>query len=147
MRLADILDTCAVKTVTIGPEVSLVDAARAMQQVDAMAALIFTDGKLQGILSADLIVRAVAGSPTQCLNDPVTRAITVLPQSVTEEEPVGRIIAQMISTGIDYLPVITGNATVIVTLGGLLRVENNYLHSEVKHMQTYIDALHDAPND
>ena len=37
--------------------------------------------------------------------------------------------------------------TLPVTLGSLLRAENALLHDEVRHLQTYINALHDAPND
>ncbi len=147
MRLAEILDTCAVKTVTIGPEINLADAAKAMHQTDALAALICKTGMLLGILTAGDIVRAVAGSTTQSWYDPVTALLTESPQPVPEAEPVGQIITQMVAKGIDLLPVITGNAIMVVTLAGLLRAENSYLHSEVQHLQTYIDALHDAPND
>jgi CBS domain-containing protein len=149
MRLADVLDSCAVKTVTVGPEVSLAEAARAMHEADAAVAIVLENGGLQGVVTAGDILRGLtsATSPTLAWVGRVTSALPGEPQAVTAEERVGRVIAKMTAAGIDYLPVITKSATFVVALCNLLRAENAYLHGEVRHLQTYIDALHDAPND
>ncbi len=149
MRLVDVLDSCCVKTVTVAPEVSLAVAARAMHQADAAAAMVMENGKLQGILTAGDILRTLtlASSVNLAWSGPITAALSKGLPNVTVEKKVAQVIEKMTAAGIDYLPVITGLATQVVSLCRLLQAHNTYLHGEVHHLQNYIDALHDAPND
>lgn len=67
--------------------------------------------------------------------------------TVSPEELVGQVIARMTETGLDYIQVATAQGFVVVSLSSLLLAENSFLHGEMQHLQKYIDALHDAPND
>jgi len=148
MRLADVLDTCRVKTVTVATEVSLAEAARALHRDDA-AAIIVENGRLRGILTAGDILRflTMATSPTHAWQGPVTAALSEGVEIATPEEPIGRAILKMTAAGRAHLPIATVAGIVVVSLCRLLLTENAQLHGEVQHLQTYIDELHDAPND
>ncbi len=148
MRLADILHTCTVKAVSVALGVSLAEAARAMHLNDATA-IIVENGSSQGILTAGDILRflTLATSPIEAWQGPVSTALGEGPPAATPEEPVGRVIEKMIAAGRDHLPVVAAQGIVVVSLSNLLLAENAQLHGEVYHLQNYIDALHDAPND
>lgn len=149
MRVANVLSDCVVKTTTISPELSLADLARAICRADALAALVMENGRFLGVLSMIDILSALvcATNSTLAWNGPVRAALSEELQVIAAEEKVGQVIEKMVALGRDYLPVITDNAIVVVSLCRLLLAENGYLHGEVQHLQTYIDALHDAPND
>jgi hypothetical protein len=148
MRLADVLDTCCVPTVTVSAEVSLAQAVQTMFRDHAAAICI--EGRPRDILTAEAILRVLTRttSPALAWSDPVAGALGEGLMILTKEEPVRRVIEKMLAAGIDHMPVavsITGTA--VVSLCRLLLVESAFLHGEVQHLQTYIDALHDAPND
>ncbi len=148
MRLSDIIDDCAVKTVTVVPGLSLASAARAMHLSDATAIIVEND-RFQGILTAGDILRflASATSPIEAWQGPVSTALGKESASATPEEPVGRVIEKMMVVGRDHLPVVVAQGIIVVSLSNVLLTENAQLHGEVYHLQNYIDALHDAPND
>ena len=149
MRLADILDICRAKLVTVTPETSLAETAQAMHKVEATGALVIKHERLRGILTKGDIVRTLttATSPILAWEGPVTAALIEGPGPLNSEEPVSLAIARMTEAGIDHLPVAAAKGIVVVSLSNVLLAENTFLHGEVQHLQTYIDALHDAPND
>lgn len=148
MRLADVLDSSVVKAVRVIPGVSLAEAARTMHREDA-AAIVVEDGQFQGVLTAGSILRLLASSalPSVVWNGPVLAALDENQQPIGPEETVGQTIQRMLAGGSDHLPVAASSGMVVVSLCRLLLAENNSLHGEVQHLQNYIDALHDAPND
>lgn len=149
MRLADVLDDCAVKTVTVAPNISLAEAAAAMDKVGAAAVVVMDHDLLQGILTAGDILRGLTSAKTADLlwHGPVGAATVKELPIVAVEEKIAPTIGRMTGAGIDYLPVMAGGAIRVISLCRLLLVENALLHGEVQHLQNYIDALHDAPND
>lgn len=149
MRLADVLDEWGAMVVTVSPGISLADAVQAMLKVEATAVLIIESDRLIGLLTKSDILRflTTATSTIQAWNGPVKAALSEGLQVVTPEELVGRAITRMTAAGVDHLPVVGTQGTFVVALTSLLRAENAYLHGEVQHLQTYIDALHDASND
>ncbi len=149
MRLADVLDSSGARAVTVSPETSLAEVALAMHRACATAALVVEDERLRGLLTLGDFLRLLttATSPALAWTNPVTAALTEGAVPVTVEEKVARVITEMTAAGIDHLPVAVAGGFVVVSLCNLLRAENAFLHGEVRHLQTYIDALHDAPND
>ena len=149
MRLAEVLDDCAVKSVTVAPQLSLAEAARSMHTVGAAAVLVMDNDLLQGILTAGDILRGLTSARKADLvwNGPVGTVIVKELPIVTMEEKIAQTIEIMTAAGIHYLPVIAEGAIRVVSLCRLLQVQNALLHGEVQHLQNYIDALHDAPND
>ena len=149
MRLAKVLDTCAVTTVTVAPEQSLAEAARAMHQAGAMAILVKDGDLLQGFLTAeDVLIALVSASEIdRAWNGPVRSALGQELPVDTSEEKIAEDVETMAAAGVQSLPVTAGGATLVISLCRLLQTQINSLYTEVDHLQTYIDALHDAPND
>ena len=148
MRLADVLETCCVQTVTVSPEVSLAQAAQTMYRDHAAAICIA--GRPQDMLTADAILRFLtrSASPALAWSGAVTTALGEGALILSEEEPIRRVIEKMLTAGMDHMPVAASKpGTFVVSLCRLLLMESAFLHGEVQHLQTYIDALHDAPND
>jgi CBS domain-containing protein len=149
MHLANVLDTCSVTTVTLAPEQSLAEAARAMHQAGAMAILVKDGDLLQGFLTAEDVLCALvsASEIDRAWNGPVRAALCRQLPVVTSENKITEVVEAMAAAGIHSLPVTAGGTTRVINLCRLLQMQINNLHSEVQHLQTYIDALHDAPND
>lgn len=149
MRLAEAFDDCAVKTVTVALQLSLAEAARSMRKFGASAVLVMDNDLLQGILTAGDILRGLIEARKTNLewNCPVMAAIVKEPPIVTAEEKIAQAIEIMTLTGIEYLPVVVGGDIRVVSLCRLLQKQNALLQGEIQHLQNYIDALHDAPND
>lgn len=149
MRLADVLDRCVVRTVTVDPGISLAEAAQAMHRAGAPVLLVVEDQRPRSLLTAGDVLHSltVAASPLRAWQGTLAAALTEAPKALTSEETVGRTLAGMMAAKIDYLPVTTAEGIVVVSLASLLMAENAFLQGEVHHLQTYIDALHDAPND
>jgi CBS domain-containing protein len=147
MRLADVLDICSVKVVRVPPEVSLAEAVRAMHRDNAE--IILVEGRPYSILSGGDIFRLLtsASPPTVAWNGPVTTVPGQEIKTISPEEAVSQVIEKMTAAETGHMFVATAPETVVVSLLRLLLVENAFLHGEVHHLQTYIDALHDAPND
>lgn len=149
MRLAEVLDDCAVKTVTAAPQLSLAEAAQSMRKDGAAAVLVMDNDLLQGILTAGDMLHGLTSVVKADLvwNCPVRAAIGKELPPVTVEEKVAQIIEKMTAADMDYLPVVAGDAVRVVSLCRLLQVQNAFLYGELQHLQNYIEALHDAPND
>jgi CBS domain-containing protein len=149
MRLADVLDICRAELVEVSAATSLGKAAQAMSMADATGVLVVGDDGLQGVVSRGDIIRLLATAPSsqQAWDGPVTGAITQGPEPINPELPVGVVITTMNEAGWEYMPVVTAQGIVMVSLSNLLLAENSFLYGEVQHLQTYIDVLHDAPND
>jgi CBS domain-containing protein len=148
MRLAEVLDDCRVKIVTVAPDVTLAEATRAMRR-DGAAAIVVEGGSCLGVLTAADILGFLAQPtfPADPWLAPVAAALGAKVTTVADEEPVGRAIERMTAAGIDHLPVAAAQGIVVVSLCRLVLAENALLHGEVQYLQNYIAALHDAPND
>lgn len=148
MRLADILDHCLLPTVIVDPEHSLAESARSMQRTGAPALLVEDQGLMMGLVTAEDIVRALvaAGEINDVWNGPVRAIVRSLP-IIAAEEKLAQVVGTMAAAGISALPVTVSGRTQVVGLCRLLQAQVASLHGEVQHLQTYIDALHDAPND
>jgi CBS domain-containing protein len=149
VRLSDVLDSCGAQAVTVAAGTSLAEAAEAMHRAGATAALVVDGERLKGLLTLGDFLRILttATSPAAAWTEPVAAALTGESGPATADEKVAQILARMTAAGIDHLPVAVAEGFVVVSLSSLLRAENAFLHGEVRHLQTYIDALHDAPND
>jgi CBS domain-containing protein len=149
MRIADVLDSCTVRTVTVNPVASLAEAVQLMHKAEARVLLVVEDQQPRSLLTRGDILHSLtlAASPVLAWEGPLAATLTEAPPALTSEETVGRAIVGMMEAKLDYLPVITGQGIVVVSFSNLLLAENAFLHGEVQHLQTYIDALHDAPND
>lgn len=148
MRLEKVLHSCALKAETLAPEQSLAEAARAICRAETGAVLV-DDGKLRGLVTAEDVLRTLvaASAVDHAWNGPLRAALHRQLPLVTSGARIAEVVETMAAAGVQSLPVTAGDATLVVNLTRLLQIQINSLHDEVQHLQTYIDALHDAPND
>ena len=149
MRLVDVINSCTVKTVTVAPALYLAKALQAMYAAEAEAILVMENDQLQGVLTAADIFRALIMAKTDILdwNGPTATALGKKQPIITSEEGVTKVIAILTTADVEYVPVIVEGTTLVISRCRLLGIQNAFLYDEVQHLQDYIDALHDAPND
>lgn len=149
MLIADALEQVTVAFVQVDGRTSLAETARAMTAGNAAAALVVDIGRCRGVVTAADLLRALAAAPTIELgwHSEVTVAMAGESTPIGQEERLTTIFTLMRETGRDYLPLSTVNGLTVLSLAKLMMLDNTLLRREVDHLQTYIEALHDAPND
>jgi predicted transcriptional regulator len=106
---------------TVEPSLALTEAARQLDGRRVGAALVFSDGRLVGILTERDVLRAVAAGNIESasVGDWMTRD----PETVEPSERAGQAAAIMIHGGFRHLPVLDGLDPVgIISIRDLVRV-------------------------
>jgi CBS domain-containing protein len=106
---------------TVEPSTAMTDAAAQMDGRRVGAALVFSGGRLAGILTERDVLRAVATGKIDgaTVGDWMTRN----PETVEPSERAGQAAAIMIHGGFRHLPVLDGNDPVgIISIRDLVRV-------------------------
>lgn len=149
MLVADALEQLTVAFVQVDGRTSLAETARAMAAGNAAAVLVVDQDRCRGVVTATDMLRALATSPTIELGwqSEVAKVMSGDTSPISQKERLTAIFTLMRDTGRDYLPLSTGNGLTVLSLAKLLMLDNTLLRREVDHLQTYIEALHDAPND
>jgi CBS domain-containing protein len=149
MLVADALEQVTVAFVQVDGRTSLAETARAMTAGNAAAALVVEDGRYRGMVTATDLLRVLAAAPTVELGWQIEVAMAMSGESspLSKEERLTTIFTLMRETGRDYLPLSTTGGLTVLSLAKLVMLDNTLLRREVDHLQTYIEALHDAPND
>jgi CBS domain-containing protein len=93
----------------VGPETSLIEAARKMHQRGVGAVVVLDGMRLVGILTERDVLRAVA---TGRVGEPVSEAMTRQPDTIEADEAAGQAAAVMIHGGFRHLPVVEGEEVV-----------------------------------
>jgi len=89
---------------TVGPDMSLAEAARHMMEIDTGAACVVTDGKLLGVISERDLLRHVSsgGDPDATVTDRMTRhVLTAGPHTSLPEA-----MAMMVDGHFRHLPIV-----------------------------------------
>jgi CBS domain-containing protein len=149
MFVADALEQLTVAFVQVDSQTSLAETARAMAAGNAAAVLVVDQDRCRGVVTATDMLRALATSSTIELGwqSEVATVMSGETSPISQKERLTTIFTLMRDTGRDYLPLSTGNGLTVLSLAKLLMLDNTLLRREVDHLQTYIEALHDAPND
>jgi CBS domain-containing protein len=106
---------------TVEPSLALTEAARQLDGRGVGAALVFSGGRLAGILTERDVLRAVAAGNIESasVGDWMTRD----PETVEPSERAGQAAAIMIHGGFRHLPVLDGGDPVgIISIRDLVRV-------------------------
>jgi CBS domain-containing protein len=106
---------------TVDPATALTDAARQMDQRTVGAVLVFSEGRLVGILTERDVLRAVAAGQTESAT--VSDWMTRHPETIEPSDRAGHAASIMIHGGFRHLPVLDGDEAVgIVSIRDLMRV-------------------------
>ncbi|MFZ1879110.1 MAG: CBS domain-containing protein [Gaiellaceae bacterium] len=106
---------------TVDPATALTEAARQMDERAVGAVLVFSEGRLVGILTERDVLRAVAAGQTESAS--VGDCMTRNPETIEPSDRAGHAASIMIHGGFRHLPVLDGGEAVgIVSIRDLMRV-------------------------
>ncbi len=96
----------------ISPDASLVDVADYMYRLNYKALPVFSDGKLEGIVSEQDVIRALAGSD-EISKKTAHEFMTPMPYSVTQSERLGKAVSIMRENNLSRVPVTDADGKVV----------------------------------
>lgn len=106
---------------TVGPGLSLQEAARQMGERHVGAALVLEGEALRGIVTERDVLRAVGAGPIEGVS--VADCMTRHPETIDASETAGLAASLMIHGGFRHLPVLDGERVVgIVSIRDLMRI-------------------------
>lgn len=149
MIVAQALEHLTVPIVTVSGRASLAETARAMNDHGAPVALVRDGERGHGLVSAGDLLRFLATAPTVAKGwaSEVALALGSNRPCAAPEERLAAIIERMRQADSDYLLVTNESHPAVLSFAKLVQFDNTLLRREIDHLQTYIEALHDAPND
>jgi CBS domain-containing protein len=149
MFVAAALEHITVPAVRVTSSTSLAETAMMMTAADTDTALVIDDDRCHGLVTAADLLRTLATAPTleQGWRSEVTRALTSGTPQASGAERLSKVVELMGATNCDYLLLVTEQGPAVLSFVKMLKLDNGLLRRELDHLQTYIEALHDAPND
>ncbi len=125
---------------TIQPHRTLAEAAHVLAERRIGAAVVTgADGTVLGILSERDIVRALADSGADALNEPVSRRMTSKVMTCDEAMGIEAVMEVMTSGKFRHLPVVRdGRLSGIISIGDVVKRHIEKIEAETKAMRDYI---------
>ncbi|MDO6964050.1 CBS domain-containing protein [Rhizobium alvei] len=140
MRVKAILDQKGRNVLTVGPQVTIRDAARTLKENKIGAVVVLGGGdELVGILSERDIVSAVALHGADCLGKPVSSIMTAKVHQCTEETSIDEVMSMMSERRIRHLPVDkAGRLVGLISIGDVVKTKIQIIQQEADEIKAYI---------
>lgn len=137
-----ILDEKGRSVVTVGPQVTLRQAAVYLHEHHIGAVIIIDDNdRIAGILTERDVVAAVARSGADCLDKPVAAVMWSNVYCCTEDMTVNALMEKMSKLRARHLPVENGGRLVgIVSIGDVVKNHIRAIEREAEHIKAYISG-------
>ncbi len=125
---------------TIQPHRTLAEAAHVLAERRIGAAVVTgADGAVLGILSERDIVRALAETGPDALNEPVSRRMTAKVTTCNEAMGIEAAMEMMTTGKFRHLPVVhDGRLSGIISIGDVVKRHIEKIEAETKAMRDYI---------
>ena len=140
MNVEHILSEKGREVVTIGPDLTLKEAARILSD-KRIGALVVSDSAhpVLGILSERDIVRAVAASGPAALDEPVSRYMTQKVVTCTSRSAINDLMETMTTGKFRHVPIVeNGKLIGIVSIGDIVKFRVAEIESESRALREYI---------
>ncbi len=140
MQVRDVLRAKGGHVITIDQEATVGEAiARLVQNNIGSLPVTDDDGRLVGIFSERDVLRGIHNGGERFGRVRVAEVMTREPVTCRLDDDVDDVMGKMSERRIAKLPVIDGQAIVgIVSVGDVIKVMYERLHSENQHLMTYI---------
>ena len=140
MRLDQILQTKPAGVITIGADMTLLEAARLLDEKRIGSAVATADdGAIVGVLSERDITRRVARHGAAALNMTVADAMTRDVITASGSETLDEGLARMTDRRIRHLPIVeNGDLVGLVSIGDLVKWKIRETEAEAEAMKSYI---------
>ena len=142
MKVESILAQKGTEVITIGPDVSLADAAKLLTD-RRIGAVIVTDppGQVVGILSERDIVRTLAARREDTIGFKVADAMTRNVITCAPKDSIAGLMALMTERRFRHVPVKDGDRLVgLISLGDVVKYRVDEIEREATAMRNYITS-------
>lgn len=139
-RVGEILEQKGTDVVTIGPDATLNDALAKLAEHGIGALVVSSDGRgAEGVLSERDVVRALARSGPQVLEQPVSSAMTTSVSTCGRDATSDEVMATMTSSRFRHMPVVEDGAMVgIVSIGDVVKSRIDELELRADNLEDYV---------
>ena len=126
--------------VTIGPQTSLAEAARVLEQHKIGAVVVVgMEGRIVGIFTERDLVKAIGQRGAACLEDSVASMMTANVYRCAEETSIDELMEVMSSRRFRHAPVETaGKLAGIISIGDVVKSRIREIENEAEQIKAYI---------
>ncbi len=143
MTVASILDEKGRNVITLGPDTSITDALKLLDEKGIGVVLITdSDDNLAGILSERDIVRSLARSGVGILDDSTASHMTRDVVTCAENDAVIGVMEVMSNGRFRHLPVTDGAKLIgLISIGDVVKRRLQIVEKEAEDIRSYISAV------
>lgn len=140
MSVKIILDQKGRDVATVGPNVTLNDAAKVLNERKIGAVVVVgMEGRIVGIFTERDVVNAIARSGVDSLNQPVASMMTSSVYRCGEETTINELMEVMTSRRFRHVPVEgDGKLCGIISIGDVVKFRIREIEQEAEHIKAYI---------
>jgi CBS domain-containing protein len=139
MTVRAILDTKGHQVQSVEPGAKLVDAIKILSERRIGAALVLSQGRIEGILSERDIVRVLGERGASVLEEPVSSVMTSKVVSCREKDTVSEIMETMTNGKFRHLPVVEDDRVVgLISIGDVVKWRVGEYEREQEALREYI---------
>lgn len=141
MLVSQILKAKGHRVLSVGPDETVADVARRLEE-ERVGALLVMDGQgVAGIISERDIVRELARVGPDALGEPVRACMTTDVISAAPNETVDALLGRMTDRRVRHLPVMAdGEVCGLVSIGDLVKHKISEVEAEAQTLKAYIAA-------
>jgi CBS domain-containing protein len=139
MTVRAILDTKGHHILSVEPEAKLSAAVKVLGECKIGAALVMSNGGVEGILSERDIVRVLGERGASVLDEPVSEVMTRKVVSCRQSDTVSAIMEMMTNGKFRHLPVLEGDRVVgLISIGDIVKWRVQEYENEQEALRQYI---------
>jgi CBS domain-containing protein len=139
MTVRAILDTKGHQVESVEPGAKLADAIKILSERRIGAALVLSQGRIEGILSERDIVRVLGERGASVLEEPVSSVMTSKVVSCREKDTVSEIMETMTNGKFRHLPVVEDDRVVgLISIGDVVKWRVGEYEREQEALREYI---------
>ncbi|MCL6708053.1 CBS domain-containing protein [Pseudomonas sp. R2.Fl] len=126
--------------VTVAPNTTLAEAARILEQNRIGAVVVVgMESRIVGIFTERDLVTAIGRRGAECLNEPVSSAMTTNVFRCDEEATVNELMETMTARRFRHVPVESGGRLAgIISIGDVVKNRIREIELEAEHIKAYI---------
>ncbi len=142
MRIRDILDAKGRAVVTVGPDVSVLEAMAVLVEHNIGSVVVTRDSDILGILTERDVLRLGAADPGSLASLAVGDAMTVDLVVGVSEDAIEYVAGVMTANRIRHLPIVDGgNLVGVVSIGDVVNAMKQEMEIENRYLRDYIQGV------
>ena len=141
MKLREVLAKKPIAGVaTISDRETLASLARMLREKRIGAAVVSSSNRdLGGVISERDVITAIAQGGAECLNDPISRYMTVDVKTASPDDTVASALDRMTEGRFRHMPILErGDLIGVVSIGDLVKAQIDSLKAEKAALEEYV---------